>query len=165
MAQTDAKQADAKKYDRGAAEAFFSAEDLNRYMTQRRMAELAKEEARQQEEAKAQAEQIKQLMKPIELTDEEFKERLANFMRRVRGAAEQGDRHILVLRFPSDLCTDRGRAINNVLPGWENTLVGVPKQMVQVWEEHLKPAGFRLSAEVLEYPHGMPGDIGLFCRW
>lgn len=158
-------QTDTKKHDRGAGEAFFSAEDLNKYMTQRRMAELAQQEAREREEAKAQAEQIKQLMSPIEVTADEFKERLANFMSRVRNAAEQGEHNILVLRFPSDLCTDSGRAINNALSGWENTLVGVPKQLVGVWEEHLKPLGFRLSAEVLDYPHGMPGDIGLFCRW
>ena len=158
-------QTDTKKHDRGAGEAFLSAQDLNKYMTQRRIAELAKEEAREREEAKAQAEQIKQLMSPIEVTADEFKERLANFMRRVRNAAEQGEHNILVLRFPSDLCTDRGRAINNALSGWEDTLVGVPKQMVQVWEEHLKPLGFRLRVEVLDYPHGMPGDIGLFCAW
>jgi hypothetical protein len=158
-------QTDTKTHERGAGEAFLSAEDLNKYMKQRRMAELAKEEAREREEAKAQAEQIKQLMSPIEVTADEFKERLANFMRRVRNVAEQGEHNILVLRFPSDLCTDRGRAINNALPGWEESLVGVPKQLVQVWEEHLKPLGFRLSAEVLDYPRGVPGDIGLFCRW
>ncbi len=158
-------QTDTKKHDRGASEVFFSAEDLNKYMTQRRMAELAREEARAREEAKAQAEQIKQLMTPIEVTPDEFKERLANFMTRVRHAAEQGEHNILILRFPSDLCTDRGRAINNALPGWEDTLVGFPKQLLQVWEEHLKPLGFRLSAEVLDYPHGIPGDIGLYCRW
>ena len=27
------------------------------------------------------------------------------------------------------------------------------------------PAGFRLSARVLEFPGGMPGDIGLFVVW
>ncbi len=158
-------QTDIKKDDRGAADVFFSAQDLNKYVAQRRAAELAKEDAREQEEAKAKAEQIKQLLAPVEVTEDEFKERLANFMRRVRNAAEQGEHNLLVLRFPSDLCTDRGRAINNVLPGWEETLVGFPKQLVQVWEEHLKPLGFHLSAEVLDYPHGMPGDIGLFCRW
>lgn len=158
-------QTDTKRQNDGAGEAFFSAEDLRKYMIQRRRAELARQEAREQEEAKAKAEQIKQLMAPIEVTPAEFEERLANFMTRVRSAAEQGEHNILVLRFPSELCTDSGRAINNALPGWEETLVGLPKQMLQVWEEHLKPLGFRVSAEVLDYPHGMPGDIGLFCRW
>ena len=154
-------QTDAKKHDTGVGDAFFSATELNNLITQRRLAELAKQGARAEEEAKAQAEQIKQLMVPVEVTQE----RLANFMRRVRSAAETGEHQILVLRFPSDMCTDRGRAINNASPGWEDTLVGLPKQMVQVWEEHLKSLGFKLRAEVLDYPHGMPGDIGLVCRW
>ena len=149
MVQTDAK----KQHDMGAGDVFFSAADLNSLVAQRRRGELAS--------AAAQAEQIKQLMGPVEVTTE----RLANFMRRVRSAAERGEHQILVLRFPSDMCSDRGRAINNVSPGWEDTLVGMPKQMVEVWREHLKHLGFGLSAEVLDYPHGMPGDIGLFCRW
>jgi len=45
------------------------------------------------------------------------------------------------------------------------SLVGVPLQLLQVWQEHLKPLGFRMSAEVLDYPGGMPGDVRLFRRW
>ena len=153
---------DTAKHDMGlAGDAFFSAADLNKHMRQRRTAELASDEAREREQAKAREEQIKQLMVPIEISQE----RIRHFMERVRKAAELGERQILILRFPSDLCSDRGRAINNALPGWEDTLVGAPKQVVQVWEENLKSLGFALSAEVLDYPHGMPGDIGLFCRW
>ncbi len=144
-----------------AGEAFFSAKDLHDYMSQRRRAERASENARQAELKKAEDEQIKSLMEPIVIDEE----RLANFMRRVRSAAEQGEHQILILRFPSAMCRDSGRAINNSLPGWEETLVGVPKQLLEVWHEHLKPLGFRFSAEVLDYPGGMPGDIGLFCRW
>lgn len=155
-------ETDTTKHDMGlAGDAFFSVADLNKHMRRRRMAELASEEAREREQAKARDEQIKQLMVPMEISQE----RVRHFMGRVRKAAEQGERQILILRFPSDLCTDRGRAINNALSGWEGTLVGVPKQIVQVWEENLKSLGFALSAEVLDYPHGMPGDIGLFCRW
>ena len=151
-----------QKDDMGlAGDVFLSAADLNKRMRQRRMVERASEEAREREQAKAREEQIKQLMAPMEISQE----RVRHFMERVRKAAEQGERQILILRFPSDLCTDRGRAINNVLPGWEDTLVGVPKQVLEVWEENLKSLGYRLTAEVLDYPHGMPGDIGMFCRW
>ncbi len=106
-------------------------------------------------------EQIKHLMVPVEVTQE----RLAGFMLRVRQAAEQGQKDLLVLRFPSDLCTDRGRAINNSEADWPATLVGVPKQMVEVWESELKPLGYGLRAEVIDYPDGMPGDVGLYCHW
>ena len=144
-----------------AGESFFSAQALQQYMSQRRRAEQAHESARREELKKAEAEQIKSLMEPVHIDEE----RLANFMRRVRHAAEQGEHQILILRFPSAMCRDSGRAINNSLPGWEETLVGVPQQLLEVWHEHLKPLGFRFSAEVLDYPEGMPGDIGLFCRW
>jgi hypothetical protein len=144
-----------------AGEAFLSVDDLHSLMTQRRRAEQAAEEARQAEMERSEQEQIKSLMTPIDISEE----RLANFMHRLRQAAERGEHQILILRFPSAMCRDSGRAINNSLSGWEDTLVGVPLQILHVWQEHLKPMGFRLSAEVLDYPHGMPGDIGLFCRW
>jgi hypothetical protein len=153
---------EAEKHDvGGAGEELFSAKDLNAYMAQRRRAEAAQKDAHEREAKKALEEQIERLMTPIEIT----KERLANFMNRVRQAANQGQTEILILRFPSDLCTDRGRAINNGEAGWENTLVGVPKQLLEVWKENLKPLGFGLSAKVLDYPNGMPGDIGLSCKW
>lgn len=144
-----------------AGEAFFSAKTVQQYMAERRRAERSKDEARHAEMKTLEEEQIKRLMEPIQIDEE----RLANFMRRVRTAAEQGEHQILILRFPSAMCRDSGRAINNSLPGWEDTLVGVPHQLLQVWHEHLKPLGFRFSAEVLDYPGGMPGDIGLFCKW
>ncbi len=144
-----------------AGDVFFTVKDLQSYMVQRRRADQAQDDARRAEMEKAQQEQIKSLMTPIAIDEE----RLANFMRRVRQSAERGEHQILILRFPSAMCRDSGRAINNSLPGWEDTLVGIPQQLLTVWREHLKPLGFGLSAEVLDYPGGIPGDIGLFCRW
>jgi hypothetical protein len=157
MSDTDAKPAGIGL----AGEAFFSAKDLQSYMAQRRRTGQAEEDARRAEQQKSEQEQIKSLMTPVDIDEE----RLANFMRRVRQAAERGEHQILILRFPSAMCRDSGRAINNSLPGWEDTLVGIPRQLLDVWREHLKPLGFGMTAEVLDYPGGMPGDIGLFCRW
>ena len=42
----------------------------------------------------------------------------------VKGAAERGEREVLAIRFPSEYCTDHGRAINNFEPGWPDTLTG-----------------------------------------
>jgi hypothetical protein len=39
------------------------------------------------------------------------------------GERENG---VQVRRFPNQLCTDKGRAINQQEPGWDNTLTGVP---------------------------------------
>ena len=155
-------QKETDKHDIGAAgETLFSAQALGDYMEKRRQAERSKAQERELEAIKAREEQIKRLMVPVEITQE----RLAGFMLRVRQAAEQGQKDLLVLRFPSDLCTDRGRAINNTEQNWDKTLVGVPAQMVEIWEKELKPLGYGLRAEVIDYPHGMPGDIGLYCHW
>ena len=59
----------------------------------------------------------------------------------------------------------RGRRINNSEPDWEATLEGRPKAAYEFWHDHLRPLGFHLKAEVLEYPGGMPGDIGFFLTW
>jgi hypothetical protein len=63
------------------------------------------------------------------------------------------------------MCTDRGRRINNSEAGWEQTLEGRPKLGYEFWRERLQPLGFGLKAEVLEYPGGMPGDIGFILTW
>jgi len=46
-----------------------------------------------------------------------------------------------------------------------NDLGGAPKFDYEFWHDHLRPLGFNLKAEVLEYPEGMPGDIGLILSW
>jgi hypothetical protein len=33
------------------------------------------------------------------------------------------------------------------------------------WKRDLRPHGFRLTARVLDFPGGIPGDIGLFLVW
>jgi hypothetical protein len=44
-------------------------------------------------------------------------------------------------------------------------LGGRPKASHEFWRNHLRPLGFYLKAEVLEYPGGIPGDIGFFLNW
>lgn len=80
-------------------------------------------------------------------------------------AAEGGDREFMLLRFPSGLCSDGGRAINSELPGWPQTLRGEAAEIYTRWEQDLKPQGFPITARVLDFPGGMPGDVGLFLDW
>ena len=150
-----------KPYVGIAAETLLSAKDMHKEMAESRAAEHSKEEARKREMAQARAEEVKRLKVPVEISTE----KISAFMNRVHLAARQGQKELLIIRFPSDLCTDGGRAINNIHPAWEETLVGVPKEHYEIWLELLKPRGFALHAEVLDFPNGMPGDIGLFCRW
>jgi hypothetical protein len=86
-------------------------------------------------------------------------------MQLVSHAAERGQSEVQVYRFPNALLSDRGRRINNSEPNWAQTLEGRPKAGYEFWHEHLRPLGFHLKAEVLEYPGGMPGDIGFFLTW
>ncbi len=84
---------------------------------------------------------------------------------RAREAAEHGEKQVMLLSFPSDLCTDRGRAINVPLPDWPKTLRGEAAEIYLKWEHELKPQGFHLTARVLDFPDGKPGEIGLFLGW
>lgn len=86
-------------------------------------------------------------------------------LHRAREAAEHGQADYLLLRFPNLLCIDGGRAINIADHDWPATLRGEPAEIYLRWERELKPQGFRLSARVLEFPDGKPGDVGLFLSW
>jgi CBS domain-containing protein len=92
-------------------------------------------------------------------------ERWKSILHDARMAAEMGDREFLLLRFPCDLCGDGGRAINAPLPEWPKTLRGEAAEIYLRWERDLKPRGFHLTARVLDFPGGKPGDIGLFLDW
>ena len=83
----------------------------------------------------------------------------------VRGAAERGEREVLALRFPSEYCTDGGRAINSFEPDWPETLTGFAKRAYEFWQLELEPKGYKLRAQIMDFPGGMPGDVGIFLRW
>jgi hypothetical protein len=86
-------------------------------------------------------------------------------MQLVSQAADRGQTEVQIYRFPNDMCSDRGRRINNREPDWEQTLQGRPRLGYEFWRDHLRPLGFGLKAEVLDNPGGMPGDIGFFLMW
>jgi hypothetical protein len=80
-------------------------------------------------------------------------------------AAERGETHLQVFTFPSELCIDGGRAINNGDPNWPETLVGYAKRAYEFYRAELQPQGYRLRAEILNYPGGVPGDVGVTVAW
>ena len=83
-----------------------------------------------------------------------------------REAAGHGERQFLLVRLPTGLCTDNARAINNPPNDtWPQTLRGEVAEIYQRWFVALRPHGFGLSAQVLNFPDGKPGDVGLFLRW
>ena len=120
--------------------------------------------AHQDEVIRAAAEQRRQQAKDLidhHISDENWRAML----HQARQAAEHGQHEMLLLRFPSQLCSDGGRAINAPEPDWTRTLRGEAAELYLRWERDLKPHGFALAARVLDYPGGMPGDIGLFLIW
>ena len=88
-----------------------------------------------------------------------------HMLRNARAAAQKGEEEQLLLRFPSELCTDHGRAINAPDPAWPATLRGLAAEIFLRWKKELQPQGFGLAARVVEFPDGLPGDIGLFLEW
>jgi CBS domain-containing protein len=84
---------------------------------------------------------------------------------RAREAAKAGHKEYLLMRFPSQLCSDGGRAINVAEAGWPSTLHGEPAEIYLRWERDLKAKGFHLSAQILDFPNGFPGDVGLYLTW
>jgi hypothetical protein len=55
--------------------------------------------------------------------------------------------------------------VNAPDPSWPATLRGIAAQVFMRWKDELRPHGFGLHARVLEFPDGLPGDIGLFLAW
>ena len=33
------------------------------------------------------------------------------------------------------------------------------------WKDNLRAGGFKFEARIINYPGGMPGDVGLFFAW
>ena len=144
-----------------AAEAF-SAAEINREMAEREAAKAADELRHAQEQQDKQKALTEELHKPFDRSPDQLMQMVKQL---VTHAAEHGHNEVQVYRFPNTMCSDRGRRINNSEPGWETTLEGRPKFAFDFWHDHLRPLGFHLKAEVLEYPGGMPGDIGLILTW
>ena len=105
---------------------------------------------------------IDRLNRPSGKSEEE-KIQLASTI--IQRAVRNGLTEVQVYRFPNSLCTDKGRAINQQEPGWENTLTGIPKEIFQLWTDYLKPRGYRISYQIIEYPGGVPGDIAITIAW
>lgn len=126
-------------------------------------AEKASEEARLRAQADAEKKALlDQLSQPSGVSDEEA---IARAIKIIERAAANGLTEVQVHRFPNQLCTDKGRAINQQEPGWEKTLTGLPKEIYQLWEKYFRPRGYRLRVQIVDFSGGMPGDVGMTLSW
>ena len=125
------------------------------------------EEAKKQAQAQAAAEAekkalIDQLSKAPGTSDEEAIRRGLEIIHR---AIKNRVTEVEIIRFPNELCTDKGRAINQQEPGWENTLTGTPKEIYQFWDKYFRQRGYKLRVQIVDFPSGLPGDIAMTVSW
>jgi hypothetical protein len=126
-------------------------------------ADEAAKAARQHEMAEAEKRKLlEQLKKPSGVSDDERIKRAVAIIER---AVRNGKTEVEVIRFPVDACSDRGRAINQGEQGWESTLTGLPKELYDAWAKYFRPRGYKLRAEIVSFPDGIPGDVGMTLSW
>src|SRR5947208_1780394 len=123
----------------------------------------ASEQMRAHTEAEAEKKALlDQLTKPSGVSDEEAIRRATAIIER---AVRNRLTEVQVYRFPNQLCTDKGRAINQLEPGWEKTLTGVPKEIYELWRKYFRERGYKLRVQIIDFPGGMPGDVGMTLSW
>ncbi len=126
-------------------------------------ADKASEQMRQMQAAEAEKNAlVTQMTKPSGVSDEEAIRRAVAIIER---AVNNGLTEVQVYRFPNQLCADRGRAIIQQEKGWEDTLTGVPKEIYELWRRHFRDRGYKLKVQVIDYPGGLPGDVGMTLAW
>lgn len=135
-------------------------EDLRRISDDQDMAKAKKALERMKVEEDERA-SLREIFMSREIHPE-AKTRINNAIRR---AAQAGERQLLALKFPASYCNDHGRRINNMEQDWPDSLEGFAKKAYDYYMAELRPLGFKLNAQVLDYPGGTPGDIGLYLRW
>ena len=153
------------KAEEGMADKGFSLPSAQEVAEKLALAEAEKASAALRKNADAEAEKnmlLEKLSKPSGVSEEERMRRAAAIIER---AAGNGLTEVLVGKFPNALFTDHGRAINQQEPGWEETLTGLPKELYEFWDRQLRPLGYRLRFQIVDFPDGMPGDVGITLKW
>jgi hypothetical protein len=150
--------AESTKLDRNAAP--MSADALRMSLLEEAMKEAEKgQKARSEEEKKHSAFVTDFLRNRVTDSEIEMVRRL------VMNAVKAGKYEALVYSFPSALCTDDGRAINSGDRDWPETLQGKAKEFYERYVEFGRPNGYKLKAMIVNFPGGMPGDVGFFLDW
>ncbi|MBD9640518.1 histidine kinase [Ensifer sp. ENS07] len=137
-----------------------SAQDLRMQILQREMEEMDKDRRLRTIEEEKHADFAADFLKK-QVTEEE----IAIVRRLVTNAVKAGKFEAMVYSFPSELCTDSGRAINSGDRDWPQTLQGKAKEFFDRYQQHGKPQGYKLKAMIINFPGGVPGDVGFFLNW
>jgi hypothetical protein len=146
----------------GIDEILPSAKEFMKKLAVREAAEASKQALNDKKAAAEQESLLEQLRKPSGISDDEAVRRGVKMIER---AVRNGLTEVQVYRFPNSLCTDHGRAINQQENGWEETLAGIPREIYLLWERHFRERGYKLKVEIIDFPGGMPGDVGMTLKW
>ena len=135
-------------------------QDLRGIISDAEMAEMEKQRQLKQK-AKQQEAELREAFMSRDLHPEAI-ERINNA---VSSAAKNGFLQLQVVTFPASYCNDGGRRINILDPDWPTSLEGFAKRAFEFYEKELRPLGYKLHAEIISFPGGMPGEVGLFLKW
>jgi hypothetical protein len=127
--------------------------------------DIEMEKMEEERKLKQKKEQDQSELREAFMAREIHSEVIDRINRAVRIAAQDGKHQIEVLTFPNTFCSDGGRRINIGDPEWPNTLEGFAKRAYDFYQKELRPHGYKLHAEIISFPGGMPGDVGLFLKW
>ena len=134
--------------------------DLNQISSDAEMAKMD-EERQYRKKKELQEQELREAFLSREIHPEVF-ERINNA---VRIAAKNGKQRLQVVTFPCSFCSDGGRRINIGDPEWPSTLEGFAKRAYDFFVKELRPLGYKVSAEIISYPGGMPGEAALILKW
>ncbi|WP_149540834.1 hypothetical protein [Siccirubricoccus phaeus] len=137
-----------------------SAASVWTYITQKREAAAAAQRSHAAA-LKAEREKLHAAFLERELAPD-WKERVAAMVQR---AVDAGEKEVLLFHFPSDWLPDQGRAITNGDSDWHEKLEGFARRAYDAYAKELAPKGFHLKAQIIDWPGGMPGDVGFILRW
>jgi hypothetical protein len=140
------------------AEGMITPDELRRIAEEKEMAQL-----REALEKKRKADEERHHLHDAFMAEELVPDVFERASRMVKGAAERGEREVLAIRFPSEYCTDRGRAINNFEPNWPETLTGFAKRAHEFFLQELQPKGVQGARSDPGFPRWDAGESGYPC--
>ena len=135
-------------------------EDLNQLSSD---AEMAKMDEERQYRKKKEQQQLE--LREAFMSREVQREAIDRINHAVSVAAKNGQHQLQVVTFPCKFCSDGGRRINIGDPEWPTTLSGFAKRAYDFYSKELRPHGYKLNAEIISFPGGMPGEVGLYLKW
>jgi hypothetical protein len=137
-----------------------TAAELRRRMAEIQMAKAEEAAAKRAKLEEAQMAHIQDFMQGHVSHDD-----IERLRFKVQNAIEHGEGEVEVMRFPSSLLSDKGRAVNAGRSDWPDTLTGKAADVWRIYKERVADKGYGLEARILNYPGGLLGEVGLYLTW